>query len=224
MEGPQEAVDNAKEALKNNTDAIALAQQTMAGSQEGEQAYESAKADLEQLEPQTQGLRDTLEAAEAKLTPFLIDQGRDNQYVAEGLEFTAWTNLQLAKEAGETARAAVDENKDEEKALARELKDAKWALDNAKSQDEYVHAREVYEDVKGRSDRLGETLSEARKTLEELEGVVGDLEQEYNSKKEEREGYAKFLRDNNLDVEEYDPKEGPPREPKESITSNLMRV
>lgn len=73
MEGPQEAVDNAKQALKENTDAIALAQQTMAGSQEGEEAYDNAKADLDQLQPQTQGLRDTLEAAEAKLTPFLID-------------------------------------------------------------------------------------------------------------------------------------------------------
>lgn len=77
----------------------------------------------------------------AKLLPFLIDQGRDDQYISEGLEFTAFTNLELAKEAGENAKAAIDENKDEEKSLKRELKDAEWALNNAKSQDEYVAAR-----------------------------------------------------------------------------------
>jgi len=67
-------------------------------------------------------------------------------------------------------------------------------------------------------------LGEARRTVEELEGVVGDLEKEYNDRKSEREEFAKFLRDNNLEVEEYDPTTGPPGEPEESITSQVMRL
>lgn len=224
MEVPKQEYEEAKGLLDENLAGIAQAEKVMSENDEGTAPYTQAQGEKAQLEAQTQGLRDTADGKYSKLVPFLIDQGRDDQYVSEGLEFTAYHNLELAKEAGETAQAAIDENKDEEKALKRELKDAEWALNNAKSQDEYVHAREVYDDVVGRSERLDAVLSEARKTMDELEGVVGDLQKEYDDAKDARKEYAKFLRDNNLEVEEYDPKEGPPREPEESITSQVMRL
>lgn len=185
----------------------------MNDNDENSPPWNEAKGELDQLTPQTQGLRDAVDAAMVKLTPFLIDQARDDQYISEGLEFTAYHNLTLAREAGESARAAIEENKDEEKALQRAFKDAEWALNNAQNQDEYVHAREVYDDVVRRKDSLDAVLSEARKTMDELEGHLEGLENEFNEAKEKRKEYADFLRENNLDVDEYDPAEGPPREP-----------
>lgn len=128
----------------------------------------------------------------------MIDQGRDDQYISEGKEFIAFENLNIAREAGENAKAAIDENKEEEKALKRELKDAEWALNNAKSQDEYLYAREVYDDVVGRSDRLAAVLDEARSTVEGLEGTLKELEDAYKEAKDQRKEYADFLRENNL--------------------------
>lgn len=172
----------------------------------------------------TQGLQDTFDQAETRLTPFLVDQALDDKYAKEGEEFIAYTNLQNARQAGESAKLAVEENKEEEVHLAREFNDAKWALDNANNQEEYIYAKEWYDDVKARKEALDKTLSEARDTIEQLEGHLEDLEGEYNRLKGEREAFAKILTDNGLEAGEFDPAEGGPEEPEESILSNLLRI
>lgn len=190
--------------------------------QEGNDAGDDTTAlqtELNEAENETQGLRSAKDGAREALEPVLKAQGMDEYYAASGLEYVAYENWRVAGEQLERSREALAEAEEELPGLEEELAAAEYELELAASnarRDEYEHAAEVERDVRARYDAQTEKRRIAQEQVDQLGPETEDLEQTLADAKEDREAQARRLKDEvDLDVEPFDPAEGPPSLPEE---------
>jgi DNA repair exonuclease SbcCD ATPase subunit len=182
------------------------------------------EGELATAEGETQGLRDARDAAQEALNPVLLAQGMDEYYLASGLEYVAYENWKTAGDQLERSREALAEAEEELPHLEEELAAAEYELnlaaDNAR-RDEYEHAAEVERDVRARYDAQAEKQRIAREQVDQLEPETEQLKSDWTDATTDREAQARRLKDEaDVDVEPFDPAEGPPSLPEEEDSTD----
>lgn len=107
--------------------------------------------------------------------------------------------------------------------LEEELAAAEYELELAASnarRDEYEYAAEVERDVRARYDAQAEKQRIAREQVEQLEPETEQLESDLADAKADREAQGFRLKEEaDVDVEPFDPAEGPPALPEEDAST-----
>jgi len=164
-------------------------------------------------------LRTARDEAREALTPVLVAQGMDEYYAASGLEYVAYENWKTAGEQLERSREALAEADAELPHLEEELATAEYELELAASnarRDEYEYAADVERDVRARYEAQMEKKRIAQEQVDQLEPETEALEQTLDDAREDREAQGRRLKDEaDVDVEPFDPAEGPPTLPEE---------
>lgn len=105
--------------------------------------------------------------------------------------------------------------------LEPEFEHAQYELDRATNREEYEYAREIFDDIKGRLDQTRENYNIAKEIVDRLEVDVPTLKQAYDDAEQTRKDTAEEIKQAaNIDVPEFDPKNGPPTLPEDEDASS----
>lgn len=129
-------MDDKKDALKQNLDAIERLEGEIANEQDAG-VRQQKEGELQQARDATQGLRDEVSDQEDVVNPLLIAQAEDQYYMKKGLEYVAYENLRKAREAREGAEAILNEAAADLPNLESELEQAKYDFRLANNEQEY---------------------------------------------------------------------------------------
>lgn len=105
----------------------------------------------------------------------MLAEGQDRYYVASGLEFTAYTNLEKAKKDKETADKGLEEVKEVKSALQKEYKNAEFEVGRATNNEEWNIAFERFAEVETRWNALLEKERIAKEASDQLKTDIPNL-------------------------------------------------
>jgi uncharacterized protein YrzB (UPF0473 family) len=80
----------------------------------------------------------------------LLAQGLDDQYLKEGLEYVAYTNLQQARENKEAAEGVMSDVAEQEEGLQEEYDVALYEKEMATNNEEWNRAAENFAEIEER--------------------------------------------------------------------------
>lgn len=132
-------------------------------------------------------------------------------------EYNAFEAWNKAKMSVDDANMKVAEVGEELPYAEEELAYAQHELEIANGPKEYDAARASLDEKEARVAELNEKMNAAQAVVQELADEVPTLLEDYEAKKLARKAQKDFIKDNaNIDVEEFDPAQGPPPLPEEA--------
>jgi len=106
MKDDKDAWTLAKNALKQNTDAIAGFEATIASATATQAEKDQAQTDLTDAQGETAGLQSTYDTKFDAVKVNLVAEGLDDQWLKQGAELEAYEKWQTAKQEKENATDA----------------------------------------------------------------------------------------------------------------------
>lgn len=208
------------ESAKTDLEANLTEIERLEGELNSDPGNSTLEGELQTARDATEGLRDAKNTAQENVNPILFSQGMDDYYLQKGLEFVSYTNLKTAEEGLERSRGQLEEAKADLPDAEEHFSNAQYELELAKmtnNREEYEYARGLFDEAEARLNDLRRKESEASEEVQRLEMEMPDIEQEFKDAKKNREDQAQFIKDAaDVDVEPYDPAEGPPAPPEEA--------